>query len=169
MGKLLEIVLGICRGLLGNTLNRVKFKGDIYFKDCLYHSCKVTLVLAVFNIKYINHPPFNPKKITIESSQEVFTVEIPRFGNNANNPSEAPAPADDAPKQMKQTYVRHNTKRATGRGKKILILLETQATMVTSCLSPRRPDKSDLLRIQCLHSDNRHTALTLLHQNNQSQ
>ena len=125
MGKLLEIVLGICRGLLGNTLNRVKFKGDIYFKDCLYHSCKVTLVLAVFNIKYINHPPFNPKKITIESSQEVFTIEIPRSGNYGNNLSEAPAPPDGAPRQRNQTYVRRNAKWAACRGKKILILLET--------------------------------------------
>jgi hypothetical protein len=70
MGKLLEIVLRICRGLLGNTLNRVKFIGDIYFKDCLYHSCKVTLVLAVFNIKYIDHPPFNPKKITTNQARK---------------------------------------------------------------------------------------------------
>jgi hypothetical protein len=57
------------------------------------------------------------KKITIESSQEVFTVEISRTGNYGNNLSEPPAPADDAPKQMKQTYVRPNTKQDAGHGK----------------------------------------------------
>ena len=40
------------------------------------------------------------------------------LGNNDNNPSEAHGCPDDATRQMKQTYVRRNTKWAAGRGKK---------------------------------------------------
>jgi hypothetical protein len=70
-------------------LDHTYFKGDIYFKYCLYHLCKVTLVFVVFNMKSVDHPPSNPKKITIESSKKVFTAEIPRLGNIGNNPSQA--------------------------------------------------------------------------------
>jgi hypothetical protein len=69
-------------------------------------------------MKSVDHPPSNPKKITIKSSQEVFTVEIPRPGNNANKPRQSIAPDVDTPKQMKQLYVRRNTKRSAGRRKK---------------------------------------------------
>jgi hypothetical protein len=96
-------------------------------------------------MKSVDHPPSNPKKITIELSQEVFTIEIPRSGNNVNNPSQAPASAVDSPKQVKQLYVRHNAKRSAGHEKKNLILLETQMTMMISCLPPRRIGRSDLL------------------------
>jgi hypothetical protein len=68
-------------------------------------------------MKYVDHPPSNPKKITIKSSQEVFTVEISRPGNNANKPRQSIAPDVDTPKQMKQLYVRRNTKWSAGRGK----------------------------------------------------
>jgi hypothetical protein len=71
-------------------------------------------------MKSVDHPPSNPKKITIESSQEVFTVEIPHTRNNANNPRQSIAPYVDSPKQMKQLYVRRNTKRSAGCGKKNL-------------------------------------------------
>jgi hypothetical protein len=74
-------------------------------------------------MKSVDHPPSNPKKITIESSQEVFTIEIPRSGNYGNNLSEAPAPPDGAPRQRNQTYVRRNAKWAACRGKKILIFI----------------------------------------------
>jgi hypothetical protein len=63
-------------------------------------------------MKSVDHPPSNPKKITIESSQEVFSVEIPRPGNNASNPSQSIAPDIDTPKQMKQLYFSCNTKRS---------------------------------------------------------
>jgi hypothetical protein len=69
-------------------------------------------------MKYVDHPPSFSKKITIESSQEVFTVEIPRTGNNANKPRQSIAPDVDTPKQMKQLYVRRNTKRSAGHGKR---------------------------------------------------
>jgi hypothetical protein len=69
-------------------------------------------------MKSVDHPPSNPKKITIESSQEVFTVKIPRPRNNANKPRQSIAPDVDTPEQMKQLYVSRNTKRSVGRGKK---------------------------------------------------
>jgi hypothetical protein len=72
-------------------------------------------------MKSVDHPPSNPKKITIESSQEVFTVEIPRTKNNANNPRQSIVADVDSPKKMKQLYVRCNTKRSTGHGKKNLM------------------------------------------------
>jgi hypothetical protein len=65
-------------------------------------------------MKFVDHPPSNPKKITIESSQEVFTFEMPRSGNNANNLRQSIVPDVDSPKQMKQLYVRRNTKRSAG-------------------------------------------------------
>jgi hypothetical protein len=119
-------------------------------------------------MKFVDHPPSNPKKITIESSQKVFTIEIPRLGNNANNLRQSIALDVDPPKQMKQLYVRRNTKRSAGRGKK-----ETDASENIDdddfMPAPRRIDMSDLMRNQRLHSDNRHVdMLFIIHQISQS-
>jgi hypothetical protein len=104
--------------IVHNTCLKVQYISQIFYIPFMQilHCSEDSLTM-----KSVDHPPSNPKKITIESSQEVFTVEIPRPGNNANKPRQSIAPDVDTPKQMKQLYVRRNTKRSAGRGKNKLM------------------------------------------------
>jgi hypothetical protein len=47
---------------------------------------QISSCFVIFNMKRVDQPPSNPKKIIIQSSQEVFTVEIPRSINDVNKP-----------------------------------------------------------------------------------
>jgi hypothetical protein len=40
--------------------------------------------IACCNMRYVDRPPSNPKRITIESSQEVFSVDISRCRRSSN-------------------------------------------------------------------------------------
>lgn len=74
-----------------------------------------SLQSSSFVVFTIDQSPSNPKKITIQSSLEVFSVEIPRSMNAGNTVNETPTRSDEATRQTKQTYVRCNTKQAAGR------------------------------------------------------
>jgi hypothetical protein len=66
------------------------------------------------NMKLVDCPPANPKHITIESSQECFSVDIPRLASigyppNTNHDGDRPAPTE-------RPSVIHETTNQTGTG-----------------------------------------------------
>jgi hypothetical protein len=88
---------------------------------CLFYAIiflpKVFVILrrvSYRNMKSMDRPPANPKRITIESSQEFFSVEIPRLAltgdpPNTNHDGHRPAPTE-------RPSVIHETTDQTGTG-----------------------------------------------------
>jgi hypothetical protein len=65
-------------------------------------------------MKFVDRPPANPKCITIESSQELFSVEIPRPASIGVPPNTKHS--DHRPAPVEKPYVIHEANEQTGSG-----------------------------------------------------
>jgi hypothetical protein len=65
-------------------------------------------------MKSVDRPPANPKRITIESSQEFFSVEIPRLASTGDPPNTKHVVHRPTP--LERPYVIHEANDQTGSG-----------------------------------------------------
>ena len=65
-------------------------------------------------MKFVYRPPTNPKRITIESSQEFLSVEIPRLASTGDPPNTKHDVHRPAP--VERPSVIHETTNQTGTG-----------------------------------------------------
>jgi hypothetical protein len=74
----------------------------------------IYLVCSTQKMKSVDRPPANPKRITIESSQEFFSVEIPRPASIGVPPNIKHS--DHRPAHVEKPFVIYEANEQTGSG-----------------------------------------------------